>query len=80
MLGLDPLYLACEGRALLWVAAGDADRLVAALRGAPDGAGATRIGHVEEPRSGAAPVALRTHVGGERPLALLSGVDLPRIC
>jgi hydrogenase expression/formation protein HypE len=80
LLGLDPLYLACEGRALLWVAERDAERLLEVLHAHPQGAEATLVGRVEAARDGAAPVALRTLVGGERPLDLLAGLDLPRIC
>lgn len=80
LLGLDPLYLACEGRAILWVAAQDAERLVAALRGHELGRDASIIGRAEPARPGHAPVVLRTHGGSERPLDLLSGADLPRIC
>jgi hydrogenase expression/formation protein HypE len=80
MLGLDPLYLASEGRILVWVAGGDADRAIEALRSHPLGCDATRIGWVEENRRGAVPVLLRTKVGGERPVDFLSGMDLPRIC
>jgi hydrogenase expression/formation protein HypE len=80
LLGLDPLYLACEGRALFWAPEGDADRLVGTLRGHARGRAAARIGRVEEGAAGATPVTLRTAVGGERALDLLSGADLPRIC
>jgi hydrogenase expression/formation protein HypE len=80
MLGLDPLYLASEGRIVAWVAGGDADRALEALRSHPLGQGAARIGGVEEAREGAVPVVLRTKVRGERPVDLLSGMDLPRIC
>ena len=80
LLGLDPLYLACEGRALFWVDGADTDRLLATLRSHPQGAGAAVIGAVEPAVDGAAPVVLRTAIGGDRPLDLLSGADLPRIC
>ncbi len=80
VLGLDPLYVACEGRVLLWVADGDADRCLAALRGHPLGTGAAAIGRVCESAAGAAPVAARTAYGTERPLDVLSGSELPRIC
>jgi len=80
MLGLDPLYVACEGRALLWVAAGDAERCLAALRDHPAGAGAAVIGRVAAAEAGRAPVSLRTAYGTERPLDVLAGSELPRIC
>ncbi|MFO1077397.1 MAG: hydrogenase expression/formation protein HypE [Planctomycetota bacterium] len=80
LLGLDPLYLACEGRVLFFVAGQDAEHLVAVLRSHPHGRGAAVIGTVAAARKDLAPVALRTAVGGERPLDLLSGSELPRIC
>jgi hydrogenase expression/formation protein HypE len=80
LLGLDPLYVACEGRALLWVAARDAERCLAALHAHPLGVGAAVIGRVGAAETGSAPVALRTAFGTERPLDVLSGSELPRIC
>jgi hydrogenase expression/formation protein HypE len=80
MLGLDPLYVACEGRALLWVAEHDAESCLAALRAHPLGSGAAVIGRVAAAAAGLAPVALRTAYGTERPLDVLSGSELPRIC
>lgn len=80
VLGLDPLYLACEGRLLAWVAPEDEERALAALRAHAHGADAVRVGTVRERAAGAAPTTLRTAIGGERPLDLLSGADLPRIC
>ena len=79
LLGLDPLYLASEGRVLFWVAEGDAARLLAALRREPLGAGAAPIGRVEA-GGGGTPVLLETSIGGTRPVDPLSGADLPRIC
>lgn len=80
LLGLDPFYVACEGRFLAWVAAGDADHALAALRAHPQGREAAVVGTVEAAREGAPPVVVRTTVGSLRPLDLLSGTDLPRIC
>ena len=80
LLGLDPLYVACEGRALVWVAERDAERALAALAAHPLGRGAARIGRVEARAAHAAPVVLRTPYGTERPLDLLVGAELPRIC
>jgi hydrogenase expression/formation protein HypE len=80
LLGLEPLALACEGRALAWVAGADAERAVAAMRAHPAGAGAVVIGRMAEAPAGAPPVIMKTRVGGERPLDLLTGIDLPRIC
>jgi hydrogenase expression/formation protein HypE len=80
VLGLDPLYVACEGRLLAWVAERDAERALAALRAHSLGAGAARIGVVVERTPAQAPVILRTPYGTERPLDLLAGAELPRIC
>jgi len=80
MLGLDPLYVACEGRVVLWVATAHARRCVEILNLHSKGAGAALIGAVAAPEPGRAPVALRTAYGTERPLDVLSGAELPRIC
>jgi hydrogenase expression/formation protein HypE len=80
LLGMDPLALACEGRALIWVEGRDVDRALASLHAHPAGRDAVLIGRMEEMPAGAPPVVLETRVGGERPLDLLSGLDLPRIC
>jgi hydrogenase expression/formation protein HypE len=80
LLGVDPLYLACEGRLVAFVAPGDADRALSALRAHPLGRDAARIGDVVPRGEGQAPLVLRTAIGGRRPLDLLSGMDLPRIC
>lgn len=80
LLGLDPLYLACEGRLLAWLPEADAPAALAALRRQPHGRAAAVIGRVVERGPGEAPLVLRTHSGGSRPLDLLSGMDLPRIC
>jgi hydrogenase expression/formation protein HypE len=80
VLGLEVLSLACEGRTVAWVAEGDAERALEALRSHPAGTDAAIIGRVAELQAGQVPVILETVVGGQRPLDLLSGTDLPRIC
>ena len=80
LLGMDPLALACEGRALVWVASEDVERAVDAMRAHPAGSETAIIGYMEAAKTGTPPVVLKTRVGGERPLDLLSGLDLPRIC
>lgn len=77
MLGVDPLYLACEGRLVMVVASPEAPALLAALQSHPLGAGAAVIGEVQ---AGAGEVNLRTSWGGTRRLDLLAGDPLPRIC
>ncbi|MBM4246395.1 MAG: hydrogenase expression/formation protein HypE [Deltaproteobacteria bacterium] len=82
ILGLDPLYVACEGRMVAFVAAADAARALDILRGHEVSRGAAIIGAVAEPGAGGAcgTVALRTRLGTRRLLDLLSGEQLPRIC
>jgi len=80
LLGLEALSLACEGRLLAWVDGGHAELAVAAMQAHPDGVEAAVVGRMEELPAGAPPVLLETAVGGERPLDLLSGHELPRIC
>ncbi len=78
ILGLDPLYLANEGKLVAVVAATDADRVLAAMRGHPAGTGAVAIGEVTERPNGM--VVLHTVFGGERIVDMLVGEQLPRIC
>jgi hydrogenase expression/formation protein HypE len=78
ILGLDPLYLANEGRLVAIVPPSDADRALAAMRAHPLGAGACRIGHVTERRP--RQVIMRTVLGGQRIVDMLVGDQLPRIC
>jgi len=77
MLGLDPLYVANEGVCVAVVAGGDAQAVLRAARSDPMGASAAVIGEVEV---GAPAVRLRTALGVTRPLMMLSGDQLPRIC
>ncbi len=78
LLGLDPLYCACEGRMLAVTAPEDADAVVSALRAVPGGEQAARIGTVTADQPGR--VVLKTRLGGSRLLAKLTGQQLPRIC
>jgi hydrogenase expression/formation protein HypE len=79
LLGLDPLYVANEGRFAAFVPEEDAERALAVLRHFAVSGEACRIGTVTEgtPRG---QVNLRTAIGTRRPLDLLSGEQLPRIC
>jgi hydrogenase expression/formation protein HypE len=78
LLGIDPMYIACEGRLVAVVAADQADRALAALRGHPLGAEAAIIGHVTADPPGI--VQLKTAFGGTRIVDTLVGDPLPRIC
>ena len=78
MLGLDPLYVACEGRVMAAMPAEQADHALAALRSHPLGREAAIIGRVVADHPGY--VTVRSVFGGERVLAMLAGEQLPRIC
>jgi hydrogenase expression/formation protein HypE len=77
-LGLDPLYVANEGKLVAICPGEDAERLVAAMRAHPLGAGAAIIGEViEDPHRF---VQMDTAFGGRRVVDWLTGEQLPRIC
>ena len=78
MLGLDPMYVANEGKLLAIVDPGVADELVAAMRRHPLGRDARRIGVVKD--SDAGWVTMRTALGTTRIVDMLAGDQLPRIC
>ncbi|GAA2710873.1 hydrogenase expression/formation protein HypE [Micromonospora olivasterospora] len=78
LLGIDPLYVACEGRFVAVVDGAQAQAAVAALRDHPLGADASVIGHVAADPAGL--VLLRTAFGGTRVVDMLVGDPLPRIC
>ncbi len=77
ILGVDPLYLACEGKLVAIVSPKAADRVLASMKAHPLGREATVVGTVTESRRG---VVLRTTIGVERMVGKLSGENLPRIC
>ncbi len=78
LLGLDPLYLANEGKLLALVAAPAADRVLAAMQAHPLGKNACILGEVVERHAGQ--VVLETRIGGHRIIDMLHGEPLPRIC
>jgi hydrogenase expression/formation protein HypE len=78
LLGIDPLYVACEGRLVAVVDGDQVDAAMAALRSHPLGAGAAVIGRVRDDPPGL--VLLKTAFGGTRIVDLLVGDPLPRIC
>jgi len=78
MLGLDPLYVANEGKLIAVVPPRDAGRVLEAMRSHPLGRDAAMIGTVVADHPGM--VLLRSRVGGERVVTLLAGEQLPRIC
>ncbi len=77
MLGLDALYLACEGRLVAAVAPEKSAAVWEEIHKNPLGSGAAVIGWAEE---GPSDVVLRTAIGTRRPLLMLEGEYLPRIC
>lgn len=83
IIGLDPLYLACEGRLICIVAENQAETALAAMRASPHGQNACRIGEVLTdplPNKRSGQVILQTTLGGKRLLPMLEGEQLPRIC
>lgn len=78
ILGLDPLYVANEGKMLLFVAPEAAELTMALLRNHPLGGDAAIIGAVTGKGSGR--VMIETVSGGTRGVEMLSGEQLPRIC
>lgn len=78
LLGLDPLYVANEGKLIAFVAPEDADRALAAMRVHPFGGRATVIGSCVADHPGM--VVAHTALGGRRVVDLPIGEQLPRIC
>jgi hydrogenase expression/formation protein HypE len=77
MLGMDPLYMANEGKVLMIASAEDSAELVQYLRSVPGNELASVIGTVKEGRGR---LLLHTRIGGTRELGKMSGAPLPRIC
>ncbi len=78
ILGLDPLYIANEGKLLAFVSAGDAGKVLQAMRRHPFGKGAVEIGEVVDSHKGT--VVMKSKIGGTRVVDMLTGEQLPRIC
>ena len=78
MLGLDPLYVANEGKLIAVVPAESAEQVLAAMRAHPLGNNSALIGKITDDHAGM--VVLRTLIGGERVVTMLTGEQLPRIC
>ncbi len=78
ILGIDPLYVANEGRVVAVVAAADADRVLESARADPLGGDASIIGEVLQAPPGM--VFMHTAFGGSRVVDMLIGDPLPRIC
>jgi hydrogenase expression/formation protein HypE len=78
ILGLDPLYVANEGRFIAFVPPSHADKALAVMRAHPLGAQACALGRVEGGRSGL--VTMKSRIGTTRIVDMISGEQLPRIC
>ena len=78
ILGLDPLYLANEGKIVVIAPPEQAGAALAAMRAHPLGEGSAVIGRVSQGEAGR--VTMRTVFGGRRIVDMLVGEQLPRIC
>ncbi len=78
LLGLDPIYLANEGKLLAFVAADDAEHVLAAMQQEPYGQKSCIIGEVLPEHPGR--VVMETRMGGTRIVDMLTGEQFPRIC
>jgi hydrogenase expression/formation protein HypE len=78
LLGIDPLYVANEGKLVAVVPSAQADAALCALRADPLGSSAARVGEIHADPPGI--VVLRTAMGGTRIVDMLVGDPLPRIC
>lgn len=80
VLGLDPLYVANEGRMVLFTPPQDIERTLSLLQQFPDCQDARHIGYVENTQQQNGRVVLKTAIGTHRSLSLFTGEQLPRIC
>jgi hydrogenase expression/formation protein HypE len=78
ILGLDPLYVANEGRFAVFVPPAQADATLGVLKRVAVSQGPVRVGKVEE--TPGRTVVLQSRIGGNRVVDMLSGEQLPRIC
>jgi len=78
ILGLDPLYLANEGKCLVITSSEAAQQALRIMRSCPEGREAAIIGHMSKGKAGR--VTVKTPVGGTRIVTPLQGEPLPRIC
>jgi len=78
ILGLDPLYVANEGRFAAFVSAAQVDAAIEVMRKVEVSQGSVCVGRVEE--SPGRTVILQSRIGGNRVVDMLSGEQLPRIC
>jgi hydrogenase expression/formation protein HypE len=78
ILGLDPVYIANEGKLVAIVPPAEVEAVLAAMQAHPLGAGATIIGQITDQHPGV--VVAKTGIGGSRVVDMQVGEQLPRIC
>ncbi len=78
ILGLDPLYIANEGKLLAFVSSVDSEKILEAMRKHPLGKDSVVIGEVVDQHHGT--VVMKSKIGGTRVVDMLTGEQLPRIC
>jgi hydrogenase expression/formation protein HypE len=78
LLGLDPLYIANEGKLVAVVESSEADKILASMKRSPYGKDAAIIGEIIAEHTGK--TIMKTRLGSSRMLDMLSGDLLPRIC
>ena len=78
ILGIDPLYMANEGKVLVFAPKKDAEKILAAMKKHPLGKHSAMIGRVTA--KGNPQILLHTSIGSTRIIDMLSGEQLPRIC
>ena len=78
ILGLDPLYVANEGKLIAIISAGHASAILARMKNNPQGLSACIIGEVKAEPKGI--VSMTTGFGGKRIVDMMAGEQLPRIC
>ena len=78
ILGLDPFYVANEGRFAVFVPAAQAEAALEVMKKVEVSQASVRVGKVEE--TPGRTVVLQSRIGGNRVVDMLSGEQLPRIC
>ncbi len=77
IMGFDPLYIACEGRMLIFLPEKWSDKVLKVLKAHPQGQNAAVIGRVS---NGKPIVKMKTVIGSTRVVDMIAGEQLPRIC
>lgn len=80
ILGLDPLYVANEGRFVAFIRSSDIERALALMHAHPLGTQASLVGYVETKSTSKRRVSMKSKIGATRLVDMFSGEQLPRIC